>query len=294
VQSADASAWRFFTDRHCRDVRRREIASRRSAFTLVELLATLTILGLLVGLLVPAIQAARESARRIQCSTNLKNIGLGLLNFEAANRSFPPGSDGLGGTQIAWSSRILPFLDYASLFRQIDFTQPWDAPGANLTAAQQNIELYVCPSGEEIAPGMQDYGGIQGTSLLPLAMGTGPQDAFGCGVMIVTGASQPYPVTIPSITDGTSYTLAIGESVDREQPGAISWACGLNCFSQNQPAINVPDNAGNLFSRHPQGANALFADGHVVLLDETIATQVLGGLCTRNGGETIPGSVISR
>jgi hypothetical protein len=59
-------------------------------------------------------------------------------------------------------------LDYASIFRQIDFTQPWDAPGANLTAAQQNVDLYVCASAQEIAPGMQDYGGIQGTSLLPL------------------------------------------------------------------------------------------------------------------------------
>jgi prepilin-type processing-associated H-X9-DG protein len=112
--------------------------------------------------------------------------------------------------------------------------------------------------------------------------------------MVVTGASQPYPVTISSITDGTSYTLCVGESVDREEAGAISWACGRNCFSQNQPAINVPDNAGNLFSRHPQGANGLFADGHVVLLNESIAPSVLGALCTRNGGESIPGSVISR
>jgi prepilin-type processing-associated H-X9-DG protein len=112
--------------------------------------------------------------------------------------------------------------------------------------------------------------------------------------MIVTGANQPFPVTIPSITDGTSCTLCIGESVDREQAGAISWACGLNCFSQNEPAVNMPDNKGNLYSRHPQGANALFADGHVVLLDETIAATVLGALCTRNGGESIPGSVITR
>jgi prepilin-type N-terminal cleavage/methylation domain-containing protein/prepilin-type processing-associated H-X9-DG protein len=257
----------------------------RRGFTLVELITTVAIIGLLLALLAPAVQMSRESARRAQCSNNLKNIGLALRNFESAKRSFPVGSDALVGTDIAWSARILPFLDFAPLGAQIDFKQPWNAPGRNFAASQNNVSIYACPSAVEIIPGMQDYGGVRGTSLLDLPSGSGPREAFGCGTLIVTNVKQAGPVTVASITDGLSNTLCVGESSDRADIGN-SWACGSNCFAQNQPQVNMTD-TGSLHSRHPAGACGLFADGHVLLLGDGVSSYVLGAICTRNGGEPL-------
>ena len=83
---------------------------------------------------------------------------------------------------------------------------------------------------------------------------------------------------------GWSSTLCVGESVDRQDAQANRWACGRNCFAQNDQWVNM-DELGSLHSTHPSGAHGLFADGHVVLLTDQIAPGVLGALCTRNGGE---------
>jgi prepilin-type processing-associated H-X9-DG protein len=259
---------------------------RSRGITLVELLVVIGILGVLVGMLLPAIQSARESARRAQCGSNLKNIGLALANFHNARKSFPLGSDARSGTEHAWSSRILPFLEEDALARQINYQQPWDAPGANLAAADQDVAVYICPSSVFDSPGKQDYGGVIGTSLLPLPMGYGPQAAFGCGILIVSGPQQSQPIRAAQITDGLSTTLCVGESADSRDGAANRWACGRNCFAQTDDQIHNGD-LGGLFSHHPSGAHGLFADGHVRLLTDDISEQVLGAICTRNGAEVI-------
>ena len=137
--------------------------SDRRGFTLVELLVVIGIVGLLAGLLIPAVQAgARESARRTHCANNLKNVGLGLVNFLALRRTFPRPwqSDALAGTEQAWSSRLLPLVENVALADLIDYTQPWNAEGANANAANQDLPLYVCPSAQTVVAGKQDYGGI--------------------------------------------------------------------------------------------------------------------------------------
>ena len=174
-------------------------------------------------------------------------------------------------------------LENTALGVDVDFTQPWNAPGGNATAASQDLPVYICPSAQTTVAGKQDYGGIQGTSLLPLSAGTGPTQAFGCGVLIVTGPQQPSPVAPAKITDGLSSTLCVGESVDRQDAQANRWACGRNCFAQNDPWVNM-DQLGSLHSTHPSGAHGLFADGHAVLLRDEISPVVLGPL-VRNGGE---------
>jgi prepilin-type N-terminal cleavage/methylation domain-containing protein/prepilin-type processing-associated H-X9-DG protein len=259
-------------------------AARHRGFTLIELLAVIGIIGILIAMLLPAVQMARESARASLCTSNLKNIGLALTNFHSLHRSYPAGSELLASTEQAWSARILPFLELDTTACQIDYTRPWNAPGSNLAAAGQTLSIYVCPSAVIPYPGKQDYGGIIGTSLLPIAAGVGPNQTYGCGTLIVTSVQQPLPVTVAKITDGLSATLCVGESVDRADEAASRWACGRNCFAQTEQWVNM-DNLGSLHSYHPGGAYGLFADGHVQFLTDAIAPMVLGALCTRNGGE---------
>lgn len=264
----------------------------RTAFTLVELLVVIAIIGVLTGLLLPAVQAARETARRTQCSNNMKNIGLALHNFADAHKSLPVGSDQTRGTEQAWSAHILPYMEQAAVFGQIDFSQRWDAHSGNAAASRLNIPSYRCPSSITDFDGKLDYGGIQGTALTDLPVGFGANQAFGCGAIIVATPHQPHAVRMAGITDGLSQTLCIGESVDRNPESSGRWACGRNCFSQNAKEINTVGK-GDLTSRHPQGAQALFADGHVRLLSDSIDSLALGAICTRNGQEIVAGNVIS-
>ncbi len=99
--------------------------SARIAFTLVELLVVIAIIGVLVGLLLPAVQAAREAARRMQCSNNLKQYGLGILNYESANRAIPLSATGSNGSivpRLTWQVRILPFMEQSAVYDKIDFS----------------------------------------------------------------------------------------------------------------------------------------------------------------------------
>jgi len=252
--------------------------------TLVELLVVFGIVTLLMVLLFPAVQSARASARATSCRNNLKQMGLGLANYHSARGHFPPGSDLLAGTEFAWSAHLLPYLEYSSISEQIDFGLPWNAVGENAIAADMNLPIYSCPNALALFNGKQDYGGIIGTSLLSLNLGFGPFDAFGTGTLIITHPDQPQPVKSSSILDGLSNTLCVGESVDRLDDEAARWACGKNCFAQNEKWINV-EQSDSLHSHHLQGAHGLFADGHVKLLTEDIQTEVLGALCTRNAGD---------
>jgi prepilin-type N-terminal cleavage/methylation domain-containing protein/prepilin-type processing-associated H-X9-DG protein len=140
----------------------------RRAFTLVELLVVIAIIGILVGLLLPAVQAAREAARRMQCSNNVKQLGLAFHNYENAHRNFPinfawRNRPGLGGggpaisdTGKSWMQMLLPFIEQNSLFNNIDFTVGLRLTGGilgptaniqrNRDVAQTVIPAFLCPS----------------------------------------------------------------------------------------------------------------------------------------------------
>lgn len=257
----------------------------RPGFTLVELLVVVTILGILAGLLLPAVQMARETARRTECASNLHNIGIALHSFESAYGRFPVGDRRLDGTEHAWSTQILPFAEQANLYRQIDLKVHWNHR-RNAAVSRVSLSLYRCPSAVLDFPGKSDFGGLQGTGLIGLPFGEGPMDAFGCGMLIATTPDQPTAIRLASVTDGLSNTICVGESCDRDARGAGRWASGRNCFVQSVDGISTAG-VGELFSMHPVGAHALLGDGHIRFLADGTASEVLGALCARNDGQTI-------
>ena len=136
---------------------------KRSGFTLVELLVVIAIIGILVGLLLPAVQSAREAARRMQCSNNLKQLGLALHNYHDTHRQFPinysmsaAGFGGSGGNsgdgnsrQCSWMGMILPMIEQTNLYNRIDWNvglKVNGAPSVNVPIAQTVIPAFRCPS----------------------------------------------------------------------------------------------------------------------------------------------------
>ena len=265
---------------------------RLSGFSLVELLVVIAILGVLVSLLLPAVQRARESGRRTTCAANLHAMGLALGGHESARRTFPPGHDAITSRDHAWSSFILPFLDGETVSRRIDYARAWNAPGGNAEIADLVLATYVCPSGIRMFPGKQDYGGVLGTGV---AIRDGEALRSGwdhSGVLYATDAAHPRPVRVAMITDGLARTILVSEGVDRgfadmdgeSRIGNARWACGTNCFLQNARVVNTPDVDG-FRGNHLGGVHGLFADGHVSFLGEDTAAEVLTAISTKDWGD---------
>lgn len=232
-------------------------AKRRSGFTLVELLVVIAIIGILVALLLPAVQAAREAARRAQCSNNLKQMGLAFHNYHDTHRTFPLPEivsifpTGGVGTTHSWGQNILPFIEQTAIYDSYNLNRScWDP--ANEVAVDTHIPAYVCPSNPTADRGIT-YS-IPGGALLPgvpavsftdagpidYVATTGVEEAFlriahndnsinvsgnhlegwGLGTVCVVGG----PIMEASsggkfrdIRDGTSNTLLIGEMAGRNE-----------------------------------------------------------------------------
>jgi prepilin-type N-terminal cleavage/methylation domain-containing protein len=201
----------------------RLVRQNRQAFTLVELLVVIAIIGILVALLLPAVQAAREAARRIQCTNNLKQIGIALHNYHDTHKNFPPGRlrilvDGQGRCFSAYA-HLLPFLEANNLFQQINFNfNPEDA--VNAVALEQTIPYFLCPSDRN-----QKLQGNSAVHNYPLSTGTTyPVSPRNPGGVAVTGVFYENSATgFRDIIDGSSQTVCISETVKADLGGPTVW-----------------------------------------------------------------------
>jgi prepilin-type N-terminal cleavage/methylation domain-containing protein/prepilin-type processing-associated H-X9-DG protein len=269
----------------------------RRAFTLIELLVVIAIIGVLVALLLPAVQAAREAARRGQCTNNLKQLGIALHGYHGAFDTFPSGGwiaiAGQPATRnmnTGWSASVLPWLEQSPLFNGLNLSVVYDHP-ANSTSTLTVLQVYLCPSearksfwnrypGDTYSHADADYGGMYGPrGLSSPAQSNNPP----LGPMIFN-----QPIALVAIIDGPSQTIQLGE--DPEAINAM-WASGHNIFDQSAPINARPpfEYGEELTSQHPGGVNVLFADGSVHFLRNQTERHVLAALCTRDAGEVLSG-----
>ncbi len=215
--------------------------SSSKAFTLVELLVVIAIIGVLVALLLPAVQSAREAARRTQCTNQMRQLGLALLNYESANGAFPSGSTGtIGGTgadpYFSPQAMLMPYYEGQNIFSQLDLDQsPWDTENSNnFDVARNQPEVLLCPSeyvqrGEDTPMGWTNYHANAGSWVYYTKRWDG---VFGPDEDIQYNRRLPPYEAIPElgsrrITDGLSNTAAFAEM--------------RNGRSSDPPAIGVGD-----------------------------------------------------
>jgi len=211
---------------------------RRSGFTLIELLVVIAIIGVLVGLLLPAVQQAREAARRASCQNNLKQIGLGIHSFESGKRYFPTVVNISGGARHYWMAQILPYIDENPIAELYDYTVSFSDP-INQAAVQFPLPFASCPStpggpladprfptsGTQWGSAAADYGGIAGVTgtsswwsnyiSYPRPSTTARRGFLGTAVQI--RAAGALGLRHKDITDGLSKTAAVGEMAGRPQ-----------------------------------------------------------------------------
>ena len=215
--------------------------------------------GVLIALLLPAVQASREAARRAQCVNNLKQIALAMMNYESANAAFPrPASIGKDGKPLlSWRVAILPYLDQLKLYNKFKLDEPWDSPN-NKPLINEMPTVYLCPSRTNVQPGTTNYRAFVG------------KGAF---------FEKDQDTRLANITDGTSNTIMVVEAAE-----AVPWTkpdSDLDFDPNARPSLY---GAG---SRHPGGFDAMFADGSVRFISNRIDFTVFRALITRAGGEVV-------
>ena len=285
---------------------RRRMATRTIAgFTLVELLVVIAIIGLLVAILLPAVQAARETARRTGCTNNLRQIGIALTTYHDNHGTLPAAvADNWGGSpQLhSWAVFILPYVEEASLFALYDFAAGQNAD-VNRPVVSTPLAIYSCPSSDGAY-----YEGDGHYAEGDYAASSGVEPVANGGAMFP--ASR---VRFKKITDGLSTTLLVGELYYHNLGwargsaagttgggggggGAFSrgvsrwWSCNSPCA---QPGLNPPYTDCNnhceqrfqFSSPHAQGVYFVYCDGHVEFLSESIDVNFLKALTTIAGEE---------
>jgi prepilin-type N-terminal cleavage/methylation domain-containing protein/prepilin-type processing-associated H-X9-DG protein len=300
----------------------RQSRSEHKAFSLIELLTVIGIFGILVGLLLPAVQRARESAARVGCLNNLRQIGTALLNHESSHGHLPPDPIQLGiridpNDWLSWMALILPEMGEdplwaVSVLACQSGANPWENPPQIGLATV--IRSYVCPDDGRLLTPLTDIGGVTAayTSYIGISSGAHFQYQFFPGVFYYSPG-----IPLRFITDGTSQTIMVGERPPPDSLQAGVWypngARGGPPFFQgpnaNMPSSGIaypgdiecsavtstyfgpgrldnPCDRLHLWSLHPGGGNFLFADGSARFLPYA-ARSILDALASIQGGEVI-------
>lgn len=261
-------------------------ASRQpDGFTLIELLVVIALICILVGLLLPAVQQTRESARKMKCQANLRQMGIALQTFHSTYNQFPAGKLGFNSVDHSWCTLLLPYIEQASLAEQFDLEKPWndEDSSTNGPAARMQIALFRCPTSAFELAGVTDYCGISGGTQGGLQLGNNRNEALGSGVLVTVNEETPTYISYRDIVDGTSNTICIAEAVGRNDDTG-RWACGNNVVVTDINPVGTP---GKLASFHSNGVHAVRADGSGMFISEDIDLYVLGAISTRNGGEVV-------
>jgi prepilin-type N-terminal cleavage/methylation domain-containing protein len=280
-------------------------AENRRGFTLVELLVVIAIIGILIALLLPAVQAAREAARRSHCCNNLVQIGIAVTQYEASHEVLPPGvvnpkgpiRSEPAGYHMGWLVQILPYIEEANAYKHVDFSvgvyDPKNAPVRRLARA-----FVRCPSSSfEPRPdvGTGNYAGCHHGVEAPI-------DANNNGVLFLNSH-----VGIRDIPDGTSYTILAGEKLIGDND--LGWMSGTRATLRNtgtdinktpepearmgrfgnepkkEPVIQDPLYVGGFASQHPGGANFVLVNGAIRFISSAIDRTVLSHLGNRADGD---------
>lgn len=286
---------------------------RPLGFTLVELLVVIAIIGVMVGLLLPAVQAAREAARRMSCSNNLKQIGIAVHNYHDTYQRFPPSS--FNSNKLAWTVHVLPFIEQQSLFDEFNMNLVYNA-GTNNALGLRRVNTYICPSIKSalssLANGGEAIGGVATftTSYYGVMGPQGTNQAFNTpyGFSVVGGHGgfaldgffrQNAQTRFADVIDGTSNTFMIGEISWDDRRGLRTryrtWSRGHNQNDWTAGVKNLTQQINSDFtalfnnmafgSNHPGGCHFLMGDASVVFLSNSTDFNLLMASASANGGE---------
>lgn len=295
---------------------------KRRGFTLIELLVVIAIIAVLIALLLPAVQQAREAARRSQCKNNLKQLGLAIQNYESSTTVFPPSSTS-GFNMGVWNygsltppdnhlhsfaSLILPYIDQGNLYNTLNYNlSALDV--LNRPAAAQVIPVYKCPSyAGRTFSAEAAYVAMSPNFAIRNYMALGAKTVLGlAGAVPADGIIYPRSKTgFRDIIDGSSNTILLAETREQDAAVWLDGSCAAGSartfappptYAGTTTAINksvyFPSYAGGIqqtfgpSSMHIGGAHHLLADGSVRFVSENVDVLLYDALSSRNGGEVV-------
>lgn len=301
------------------------VRERQRGFTLVELLVVIAIIGILIALLLPAVQAAREAARRMNCSNNMKQLALGLHNYHDTFRVFPPGGRS-DCNELTWCVTVLPYIEQRPLYDQFDFKV--NGYSNHLVRAFTRIDTFLCPSskqdrntndkttnpatGAEEYPYTMHYYGVMGpkgaipqfgsttSTTNPPQYRVDTTSATGFGDFALQGLlGRNTKKAMRDVIDGTSNTFLLGELSWNEANCYRAWVRGCS-GAASPPCKNIKNsinkvkyittdlttfNDVSFGSQHPGGCHFAMADGSVMFVSETIDMDVYRATASCDGGE---------
>lgn len=272
---------------------------RKKGFTLIELLVVISIIGILVAMLLPAVNAAREVARQASCLNNMSQVALALHDYEFHFESLPPGvtnpegpiRNEAEGVHVGWVVKILPYLEERAVFRNFDQTVGTYAT-ENAEARSVNVQILLCPSAPDMYAdddevGRSSYAGCHNDTEVPI-------DEENNGLLFLNSR-----IRYADMLDGSSKTILAGEIVVTED--SLGWASGTRATLRNTGSFEEgevtplltkaeptdPLHVGGFGSFHPHFANFAFADGSVRAIPRDVDPKLFQLLGNRADGEII-------